>query len=168
MESRRSDLKSQQDGASGLFILTVGVITLLILTLLFAALPSRQQPVAEIPANLTSSPTLEPFAGHHICRATIGAVMARDPYIVKVNSFEDGIYFLSYIRPDDGTLWEFKCKHYRNTVVWASYEGRWRDSAAWGDPEITFVVNSSKSEIEILQVYPDRSRYKKIYALADF
>lgn len=79
-----------------------------------------------------------------VCRAAIGAVMGRDPAIIKVTSVSGTIVQTRYTR-DDGAVWKNQCRVEDGEVVWASVDafgagsgiGRWRD-----EDEILFRVEA--------------------------
>lgn len=112
------------------------------------------------PISAASSTTVQPG---QVCRATIAAVMGHDPTIVKISRTEDGVVYLVYVRPTDGTRWESRCRVSGNRVTWASLTGRWREDPR--DERITFEVRSSGSLV-IRQAFPDGSSSEKNYALA--
>lgn len=64
-----------------------------------------------------------------ICKAGIAALMDRDPKIIKARE-SDGLVQLSYIRKEDRSLWQYRCKIEGSAIVWASKEGRWRTDPA--------------------------------------
>jgi hypothetical protein len=82
-------------------------------------------------AVMTGSPALAadgPTAAA-ICKAGIAALMGRDPKIVRAKDNGD-IVRLSYVRENDGTLWEYRCKIEGSEIIWASKTGRWRTDPA--------------------------------------
>lgn len=64
-----------------------------------------------------------------ICKAGIATLMGRDPKIIKAKE-SDGLVQLSYIRKEDRSLWQYRCKIEGSAIVWASKEGRWRTDPA--------------------------------------
>jgi hypothetical protein len=59
-------------------------------------------------ANSIAQPA--PFSPQQVCRATIAALMGRDPAIIKVDRIEGEIVYVTYIRANDGTSWSNRCK----------------------------------------------------------
>ena len=102
------------------------------------------------------------FSRAQICKATISALMGRDPSIIKVNSQAEGIVALSYIQPDDGTEWKTRCKIEEQTVIWASDpDGRWRTDPI--DSEIVFDIDTVNSRLEIQETFPDGSISENVF-----
>ena len=71
-----------------------------------------------------------------ICRAAIGALMARDPANIGVDSVSNGIAQVSYTRVADGKVWKNRCRIQGDRVIWGvvdtntpdSGNGGWRDA----------------------------------------
>lgn len=64
--------------------------------------------------------------GEAIAKFTIASIMGREPDIMKA-THDQGVYKVSYIHPDDGTLNVLKIKFTGNQILWGSWEGRWRE-----------------------------------------
>lgn len=94
-----------------------------------------------------------------ICKATIAALMGRDPSIIKLDKISGEIIYLSYIRSDDQTKWSTKCRLDGNKVIWATDTGRWRIDPM--DSKITFSV--VKNTIYIEEKFDDSSSIKKSF-----
>ena len=60
-----------------------------------------------------------------ICKAVIATVMNQHPSIMS-GHMKGLIPYVRYNRPNDGTLWRYKCQINGGDVVWASQTGRWR------------------------------------------
>jgi hypothetical protein len=99
------------------------------------------------------------FTESQICRATVAAVMGRDPAIVKVERTDNGVVRLYYFRPDDGKRWDYRCKVEGQKVVWATAEGRWRTHSQ--DETIQFVSTGEVLTIE--QRFTDGSKSTKAF-----
>ena len=78
-----------------------------------------------------------------ICRAAIGTVMGRDPGIIKatISDANPKEVELFYIRQNDGTRWEYKCKLEDNRAIWGIPSGRWRTLPE--DGTVTFTISGS-------------------------
>jgi hypothetical protein len=87
-----------------------------------------------------------------VCKATIGAVMNRDPSIMVAADRGD-LISVSYTR-DDGTSWAFKCKIQGSRVLWGNLDGRWRDTSM--DSQISYRVDGNT--VTITELYSDGSR----------
>lgn len=96
-----------------------------------------------------------------ICKATIAAMMGRDPQIIKLDRETEGVSFLSYVRADDGTLWTYQCKLVGNEVHWATPGGRWRDLPE--DGKVFYKVEQDRSSVTIKQVFSDGSELSDSY-----
>jgi hypothetical protein len=103
------------------------------------------------------------FDQQQICRAAIGAVMGRDPKIIKVTKIDSGIIHMSYSRPDDGTIWEQRCRIEDQKVIWATKSGRWREHPL--DEVITHAV--TRTSVTISQKFTDGSTLTKSYSRAE-
>ena len=103
-----------------------------------------------------------PVNQSQICRATIAALMSRDPQIIKVDSESEGITSLSYRRTSDGSFWSNRCKVTGQTVIWATKEGRWRDQPL--DEKVSF---EQKGEALIIrQRHSDGSTNENSFPIA--
>jgi len=99
------------------------------------------------------------FTDQQICIATVAATMRRDPSIIKIDSIDGNITYLSYFRQDDGKHWKYRCKLEGNRAIWATNTGRWRTDQY--DSKITFLVNGN--ELSISEKYSDGSGDTKKY-----
>jgi hypothetical protein len=70
------------------------------------------------------APSFEPEA---ICTTALASIMGRDPKIVRVTLVAGDVLFLSYVRPIDNFVWDYRCKIQGNRVIWGSEPGRWRE-----------------------------------------
>jgi hypothetical protein len=103
------------------------------------------------------------FDQQQICRAAIGALMGRDPKIIKVSKIDSGIIYLIYSRPDDGTIWEQRCRIEGQKLVWATKSGRWREHPL--DEVITYAATGTS--VTINQKFTDGSTVTKSYTRAE-
>lgn len=101
------------------------------------------------------------FTDQQICIATVAKVMGRNPSIIKIDSIQGDVTYLSYNRQDDGTHWAYRCKLEGNKAIWASDTGRWRTDQY--DSKITFSVSGSK--VSISGKYSDGSGDVKSYSI---
>jgi hypothetical protein len=51
-----------------------------------------------------------PYTPEAICRTAIASIMGRDPKIVRVTRTTSDVLFLSYVRPIDNFVWDYRCK----------------------------------------------------------
>ena len=103
------------------------------------------------------------FNEQQVCKAAISTVMGKNPSIMKIDRIKRNVTYLSYIRPDDGTNWAYRCMFDRSTVIWASDTGRWRTDKA--DSKITFSINGNT--LTISEKYSDGSATNKSFTLPD-
>lgn len=112
----------------------------------------RQKPVAESQVHTPEKPpqsesrTATGFSTETICKSGIATRMGRDPSIIAIDELRDGVVFLSYARPEDGTLWSYKCKLDGNRIIWGSKEGRWRTRLM--DSTLLYVVQGDTIQVE--------------------
>ena len=104
------------------------------------------------------------FSDNQICRAGIAVAFGRDPAIIRIGRARGGIIYLSYIRPDDGKKWSFRCKIQSNRIIWASDTGRWRTHPE--DSVITYSIAGSM--LFVSEKYSDGSATSGRYRVADF
>lgn len=110
-----------------------------------------------------AGPPSQPWpTNKELCKAGISILMGRDPRIMKIDSTDGEIVYLSYIRPDDRSLWSYRCKIEGNRIIWASSTGRWRTHPL--DEVITFSVSGERLHLD--QAYSDHSATKKTFTRA--
>lgn len=101
---------------------------------------------------LKSKNTTSSFQEICICKAVIGTVMGKDPSIMNGRMINN-LPHVYYNRPNDGTLWKYKCKIEGGTVLWAMDPGRWRY-----EDFISYEIHSSS-----ITVYDGSSDIKRTY-----
>lgn len=89
-----------------------------------------------------------------LCKAAISALMHRDVSIMRARAGEGG-WVVSYVRTDDGTQWQFKCRVDGSQIQWGSNPGRWR-----ADERLSYSVsgNGDSATLSITRHYSDGSR----------
>src|SRR4051794_23647915 len=102
-----------------------------------------------------------PYAPEAICRTAIASIMGRDPKIVQVTRVAGDILFLSYVRPVDNFVWDYRCKIQGNRVVWASEPGRWREDAK--DDKVFFEIVGGGKQLRIIDDHGDGSTSKELF-----
>jgi hypothetical protein len=117
------------------------------------------------PATVPTAPEAKGVTHHQICRAAVAALMGRDPSIVQITREQDGIIYLAYTRPTDGTRWENRCRIVGNRVNWATLTGRWRDDHR--DERVTYEVKPAGGVV-IRQTFTDGSISEKSFPAAAF
>ena len=103
--------------------------------------------------------TSRPFAPEAICRTAIGSIMGRDPKVVVVTRIAGEILYLSYVRPIDNFVWDYRCRIEGNRVIWASEPGRWREGPE--DDKVFFEVIADGNQLRILDNHSDGSTTKE-------
>lgn len=103
------------------------------------------------------------FTDEMICKATIAAEFGKAPSIIDVSSYDEGVYYLSYIRESDLTRWNFRCMMSGDQPIWASLTGPWRIRE--DDGRVEFSVNDDLLTIRIH--HSDGSSTVKAYRHAD-
>jgi len=102
-----------------------------------------------------------PFAPEAICRTAIGSIMGRDPKLVVVTRIDGDILFLSYVRPIDNFVWDYRCRIEGNRVIWASEPGRWRDGPK--DGKVFFETVEDGRQLRITVDHGDGSPVKEVF-----
>jgi hypothetical protein len=102
-----------------------------------------------------------PYAPEAICRTAIASIMGRDPKLVQVTRVAGDILFLSYLRPIDNFVWDYRCKIEGNRVIWASEPGRWREDAK--DDKIFFEIVGGGKQLRIIEDHGDGSATKELF-----
>ena len=102
-----------------------------------------------------------PYAPEAICRTAIASIMGRDPKIVQVTRVAGDILFLSYVRPIDNFVWDYRCKIEGNRVVWASEPGRWREEPK--DDKVFFEIVEDGKQLRIIEDHGDGSATKELF-----
>jgi hypothetical protein len=102
-----------------------------------------------------------PFAPEAICRTAIASIMDRDPKAVRVTRTDGDILFLSYVRPIDNFVWDYRCKIEGNRVIWASEPGRWREGPK--DDKIFFEVVDGGRQLRIMEDHGDGTATNELF-----
>ena len=102
-----------------------------------------------------------PFAPEAICRTAIAAVMGRDPKIGRVTRTDGDVLFLSYVRPIDNFVWDYRCRIEGNRVIWASEPGRWREGPK--DDKVFFEVVDGGKQLRIMEDHGDGSATNELF-----
>lgn len=113
-------------------------------------------------SSVSMSAEQKTFSHNQICRATIGAVMGRDPKTIKIAKVVVGDIYTSYLRNDDGTVWSNRCRVDITRVYWATATGRWRVHPL--DEVITYSI--TPTTLTIHQKFGDDSSSVKSYTHA--
>ena len=79
--------------------------------------------------------------------------MGRDPKIMRVTRIDGDTLFLSYVRPIDNFIWDYRCKIEGNRVIWASEPGRWREAPK--DDKVFLEVVGDGKQLRIMEDHAD-------------
>lgn len=101
---------------------------------------------------------------HEICRAGIATVMGRDPEIIKVSEDRGQTLILYYVRQDDRSRWEYKCKIDGDRIVWGADDGRWLTHSL--DPVLNFSITEEKGVV-VVEKYSDGSSKEKVFSFSE-
>jgi opacity protein-like surface antigen len=94
-----------------------------------------------------SAAAAEDFNRNQICRAAIATIMSRSPNIIKIEGTgDDGVIYLWYVRWNDQTRWDYKCKVEGERILWGALQGRWQTEPR--DAVVTYAVKDGLLEIE--------------------
>ena len=87
--------------------------------------------------------------------------MDRDPKLVRVTRIAGAVLFLSYVRPLDNFVWDYRCKIQGNRVIWASEPGRWREAPK--DHKVFFEIVGDGKQLRIIEDHGDCSVTKELF-----
>jgi hypothetical protein len=128
----------------------------------FIHLASRLTAATVLAAGLSSqSPAAETFEPEAICRAAIATIAGRDPKAMQVTRITGDVLFLSYVRPIDNFVWDYRCRIDGNRVFWASEPGRWRDDEK--DDKVFFEIVGDGTQLRISDDHSDGSTTKELF-----
>lgn len=114
-------------------------------------------------AGCDKKPNLGDFNQTAVCTAAIASIMGQHPSIIRAEKFSEKVTSLSYVRPADGTQWNYRCMLEGDRVVWASGNGRWRNSGS--DEVVSFLVKGRS--LTISQRFSDNSSDSKTFTAKD-
>ena len=115
LPSQRSGLNMKKRSGKSGDIPMLFILSLITFTMLFASMSRASgAPVFEVEA---------------ICRTAIASIMGRDPKMMQVTLTTGDVLLLTYVRPIDNFVWNYRCRIEGNRVLWASEPGRWRDDS---------------------------------------
>ena len=123
------------------------ILRLITFTMLFASM-----------SRASGAPAFEVEA---ICRTAIASVMGRDPKMMQVTLTTGDVLFLTYVRPIDNFVWNYRCRIEGNRVLWASEPGRWRDDRK--DEKVFFEVIDDGKQLRIIEDHADGSRTNQLF-----
>ena len=102
-----------------------------------------------------------PFTREAICRTAIASITGRDPKIMLVTRTDADTLFLSYVRPIDNFVWDYRCRIEGNRVIWATEPGRWRDGPK--DDKVSFEVVGDGRQLRITDDHGGGSVTKELF-----
>jgi len=145
--SQRSGLNMKKRSGKSGDIPMLFILWLITFTMLFARMSRASgAPVFEVEA---------------ICRTAIASIMGRDPKMMQVALTTGDVLFLTYVRPIDNFVWNYRCRIEGNRVLWASEPGRWRDDPK--DEKVFFEVIDGGKQLRIIEDHGDGSSTKQLF-----
>lgn len=121
---------------------------------------NKQKSVEE--ANKPIKPDLTNFSKEDVARYAIATIMQKPSKSMKVR-IDNDLYYVSYIRKSDNQKFNCKIKFIGNTIIWATIDGRWRDTI--DDERISFEEIDKK--LKITQTFSDGSFESKEYKVGE-
>ncbi len=85
------------------------------------------------------------FPNAKICKAGLSVAIGKNPDTIKINETRGDITILAFTHPNGGNKKIYRCKLSDDRVVWASGDGRWRNSQY--DTQITYVIEGEMIQI---------------------
>jgi hypothetical protein len=101
------------------------------------------------------------FSAEAICRAAIASITGRDPRIMRITRINGDTLFLSYLRPIDNFIWDYRCRIEGNRVIWASEPGRWREGPK--DDKVSFEIIGDGEQLRIIDDHADGSSTNELF-----
>ena len=96
-----------------------------------------------------------------ICRTAVASIMDRDPKMMQITLTAGDVVFMTYVRPIDNFVWNYRCRIEGNRVLWASEPGRWRDDPK--DEKVFFEVVEGGKQLRIIEDHGDGSSTKQLF-----
>ena len=112
-------------------------------------------------ASMSRSSGAPAFEVEAICRTAIASIMGRDPKMMQVTLTAGNVVFLTYVRPIDNFVWNYRCRIEGNRILWASEPGRWRDDPK--DEKVFFEVIEGGKQLRIIEDHGDGSSTKQLF-----
>lgn len=113
-------------------------------------------------AHSASATAAGTFSTRQICKAAVSVIMGRSPSIMKASIVGSDVK-VSYVRPDDGSKWRFKCKLEGSRVMWGSDPGRWRTHPDDGRVYYSISEAGASARLTIEEKYSDGSATKESF-----
>ncbi|MEZ8081903.1 hypothetical protein [Enterovibrio norvegicus] len=88
-----------------------------------------------------------------LCKSYIANIFHRQPSVYShYKTDEEGLIYVRFIRPNDGTLWVNRCKITSENMLWSTYL---KDDKKWGRWRVEDKANLTEYE-------PNRAEYEII------
>ena len=139
-------------------------LNILIFTLLISSCGNKKEESKVVLGNESDKTELpkQIFSKTEIAKYTMSAIMNQSPEIIAVKE-NNGIYYASYIRKDDGKKFDYKIKFNKKNVIWGNSDGRWRDTQY--DEKIKYSEKGNK--LIITQTFEDGSNIDKEFSKSE-
>lgn len=92
--------------------------------------PSETSQQKDSGIEFTEEASMGVFSEPEICKSAVSAMFFQSPSIMKSSEWGEKSIKISYHRPNDNSLWEYKCQVQGNRVYWGATDGRWRNHSA--------------------------------------
>ena len=112
-------------------------------------------------ASMSRASAVPAFEVEAICRTAIASIMGRDPKMMQVTLATGDVLLLTYVRPIDNFVWNYRCRIEGNRVLWASEPGRWRDDPK--DEKVFFEVIDGGQQLRIIEDHGDGSSTNQLF-----
>jgi hypothetical protein len=147
LPSQRSELNMKKRLGKSEDIPMLFILWLITFTMLFASV-----------SRVSGAPVFEVEA---ICRTAIASIMGRDPKMMQVTQTTGDVLLLTYVRPIDNFVWNYRCRIEGNRILWASEPGRWRDDPK--DEKVFFEVIDGGKQLRIIEDHGDGSNTNQLF-----
>ena len=128
---------------------------------MFSALLLRLLTFTMLFASMSRASDAPAFEVEAICRTAIASIMGRDPKTMQVTLTTGDVLFLTYVRPIDNFVWNYRCRIEGNRILWASEPGRWRDDPK--DEKVFFEVIDGGKQLRVIEDHGDGSRTDQLF-----
>tara|TARA_B110000093_G_C12846869_1_gene357631 strand:- start:30 stop:461 length:432 start_codon:yes stop_codon:yes gene_type:complete len=140
------------------------ILNIIILAILVSSCGNKKEKSKVVLENKLEKTELpkQLFTETEIAKYTVSAIMDQQPEIINVKD-NNGIYFVSYTRKDDGKKFDYKIKFNGKNIIWGNSDGRWRDTQY--DEKIKY--SKKENKLTITQTFEDGSNIDKEFTKSE-
>jgi len=140
------------------------ILNIIILAILVSSCGNKKEKSKVVLENKLEKTELpkQLFTETEIAKYTMSAIMDQQPEIINVKD-NNGIYFVSYTRKDDGKKFDYKIKFNGKNIIWGNSDGRWRDTQY--DEKIKY--SKKENKLTITQTFEDGSNIDKEFTKSE-